>query len=428
MIRVTRKRIAKTVIILVLIVGAGLGAKQLFFSSKSPTYSFDEVKKGTVTQLVTINGNVITPGANEIFSPTNGILDQLYVKNGDHVGQGDKLFTIRNTATAAEQAAADANYQAAASAVIAAKNNQQALEATTAAKEDVYVTAQNIKAYKDAHAINPVTDKAYTDLEKQAIDSAVLPAQKDFEAAKQAQNTAGVAIRSAQVGAKAALLAYEATQDTTVTAPVAGVVGNLASLSGQRVTAQSGGGAAASSSALASAANAANSPSPIMVVSTSNDYAVRASVNEVDINKIGLGQVATLRLSAVSGHDYTGAITQIDPLGSTSQNLTTYPALISIANPDQGIKPHMSATISLVTAEHTNVLTVANSAIVPHQNEKAVQILDAQGNVVFKPVKVGIKGLTRSEILSGIEDGARVILGDTSLANESGGASGVLGY
>src|SRR5258706_8508716 len=76
-----KKRI--TVIIVLLIVLFIL--KNVFLGGKKQQYTFDTIQKGTITQLVTENGNVIASNETDVYSPTTGVLDQIYVKNGDTI-------------------------------------------------------------------------------------------------------------------------------------------------------------------------------------------------------------------------------------------------------------------------------------------------------------------------------------------------------
>lgn len=399
-------------IIVITLLGIVLFTLPAFLGGNKSKYPLDTVQKGTITQLVTENGNVVSANETDVYSPTTGALEQVYVKNGDYVNARDKLFTVRSTATKQEQAAADATYEKALSDLTTAQNNQQAADATMWAKQQVYLSAQDTQNYKNNHTQNPSTKDDYTDIEKIAIDNAVVQTQKDFEAAEQTYKTANVAISSAQAQVNSTSLAYQATQNATVTAPVSGIVSNIVGLAGTKIVAQ------ISSTATANVANASQNASPattVLIIGNTNNYAIQTTVNEVDIDKISMGQPATILFSAIPDKTYHGKLVQLDTYGSKDiSGVITYNVFVSIIDGDSRIKPNMTATLTIKAAEHKKVLTVANSAIVPYQNGKAVQTLDANGNVEYKPVIVGLKGFTRSEIIKGISSGTRVILGNTN--------------
>jgi multidrug efflux pump subunit AcrA (membrane-fusion protein) len=81
----------------------------------------------------------------------------------------------------------------------------------------------------------------------------------------------------------------------------------------------------------------------------------------------------------------------------------------------------MTATVSIETAKHENVLTVPNSAVKPYKGGKAVvvvgvtkdsQVKNKAGKKLpfhYVPVKVGLKGITRTEIISGVSEKTEVV-------------------
>lgn len=399
----------------IIIVGVILFMLPAFFGGNKSKYSFDTVQRGTITQLVTENGNVVSANETDVYSPTTGSLDHMYVKNSDYVHAGDKLFTVRSTATKQEQAAAYATYETAQSELTTAQNNQQTADATMWTKQQAYLTAQDNQNYKNNNTVNPATKNNYTDLEKQQIDSAVVQTQKDFEAAEQAYKTADVAIADAQAQVNSANLAYQATQNATVTAPVSGTVSNIVGLPGAKIVAQ------VSSAATANSTQNATSATTVLVIGNNNNYAIQTTVSEVDIDKISLGLPVTVLFSAVPNKTYNGNIIQADTDGTNNSGVITYNVFVSITNGDNRIKPNMTANLTIKATEHKNVLTVANSAIVPYQNGKAVQVLNKNGNITYIPVTIGLKGFTRSEVVKGVNAGTRVILGNTNPTNTNSG-------
>ncbi|HSW87583.1 MAG TPA: HlyD family efflux transporter periplasmic adaptor subunit [Candidatus Saccharimonadales bacterium] len=410
-----KKRIAVIIAVIIILIII----KNVFFGGKKQQYTFDTVQKGTITQLVTENGNVISSNENDVYSPTNGMLDQIYVKNGDYVHKGDKLFTVRSTATPQEQAVANANYIAALSAANQAKStavaNQSKLEQD---RQAVITASSNVTTMQNNRNVsqpNPATGLPYSQNDIDAINSALTSARQTFTADEQTYNANNTAIGAAQSQVTSTLLAYQATQNAAITAPADGTISNIIGLTGAKVMAQL-------NSASTSSTNTSSSTSvtPVLVIGNDSNYAIHTTVSEVDINKVAIGQPVTILFSAVPNATYKGKITQADTYGTNTAGVITYNLFVSIDNADQNIKPNMSANLTIDTAEHKNILTVANAAIVPYQNGKAVQILDKKGKVAYKPVKIGLRGFTRSEVLSGVPAGTKVILGNTTLTNNAG--------
>jgi HlyD family secretion protein len=73
----------------------------------------------------------------------------------------------------------------------------------------------------------------------------------------------------------------------------------------------------------------------------------------------------------------------------------------------------MTANLTIETNVRNNVLSVINAAIRPYKGTKAVQVIK-NGKLEYDPVTTGIKGLDRTEITSGVTEGEKVIIGNTT--------------
>jgi len=414
-----KKRIAVIIVAIIVLVIL----KNIFFGGKKTQYSFDTISRGTISQLVTETGNVIASNETDVYSPTTGVLDQIYVHNGEHVNVGDKLFSVRSTATAQEQAAAYANYQTAVNDENVAEENkigaqaslEQARQAVINASSEVTI-AQNRASAKQP---NPSTGSQYSQNDLDAINSALTSARETFTEDEKKYNDANEAIAAAQANLNSTLLAYQATQNTTVTAPASGTVANIIGLTGAKVVAQLN---SAASSATSTTQAATTPVTPVVIIGTTSGHAIQTTVSEVDVNKIALGDNVAIVFSAIPNKTYDGKIIQSDTFGTATQGVITYNVFISITNPDNRIRPNMTANLTIHTAEARNTLTVANAAIVPYQNGQAVQVLGKNNKVKFIPVKIGLRGFTRSQVLSGVKEGTKVILGNTQISTSPGGS------
>lgn len=394
-----KKKIATSIGILILLIIL----KNIFFPSNKTPYTFDTVTYGTINQLVTETGNVISSNETDVFSPTTGSIDQVYVANGESVNQGDKLFTVRSTATAQEQAVAYANYLTAQAALNADTAQLNTLQST------MFVANQN---FVNDKGVNNPTDQQKSDPKYIEEDATWLAAEANYK------NQQAV-IQKDQAALNSASLAYQATQNATVTAPIAGTVSNLIGLTGAKVVAQIS--SAATSSTTTSTTTSSQVVTPVLVIGSTGMYAIHTAVSEVDINKIAIGEHVNATFGAIPNKMYSGKVIQEDTFGTNTGGVITYNVFIAIENGDPEIKPNMSANLTIATAQRQNVLTVANGAIIPYRNGKAVQVLGKNGKVMFVPVVIGLHGFTRSEVLKGITQGTKVILGNTTIQNNQNG-------
>lgn len=381
---------------------------------KPLTVTTETVTRDSVSDVVSESGNIQAPGQFSVYSTSTGYIEERYVQNGDMVKTGDELFKVKSTATPQEQAAALASYQSAVSAQKTSEQIKVTLQATLEKDRAAVLSAQNDVDYKNSNSTNPTTRKDYTELEKQVIDSTLTSARQTFTADEKKYLEADSAIASAKAQLSSASLSYQATQTGIVTAPAPGTVVNFSASVGDRVSAPTGTSAAAAS--LATSATPA-----LVILSNLSKYSVSIPLNEVDIDKINVGQTATLTFDAFRDRKYEGRVKDIDTAGTNTSGVITYNAYITIDNPDARIKPAMTVTVEIETAKHSDVLTVSNSAIKPYKGAKAVivaganretQVKDKTGKALpyhYVPVKTGLKGITKTEILSGVAEGTVVV-------------------
>ncbi len=356
-----------------------------------PQYTFDTVTRGTITEVVTETGNVAVSGEYDIPSPTTGILAEIYVKNGDSVASGAKLFKVTSTATPQQKQAAFSAYLAAKSQLDAANAVLFSLQSAMYSAWKVYTDIAENSTYQNPDDSPNTGNRVLTPF---------TTAQDDWLAAEANYKNQQSVIASARAAATNAYTAYEATQDTVVTAPVSGTVHNLDGVVGTLVSAvpQVIGGAAA----------------PVSIISTGQTLTVEAAVNEVDINKIKVGDTTTITFDAILDKTFTGKIIQADEYGTNVAGVVNYNIFASVDDGTDLIKPGMTANLSITTDRHENVLTVVNAAIRPYQGVKAIQTIDKNGKPVFVKVATGIKGADRTELVTGATAGEKVILGATS--------------
>jgi hypothetical protein len=155
--------------------------------------------------------------------------------------------------------------------------------------------------------------------------------------------------------------------------------------------------------------------------------------SESDISKVRGGQSATVSLDALTGVQLAEHVSSISTLATTSSGVVSYDATLTLDQNDSRVKPGMSASASVITKQAQGI-TLPNTAITGTGSVNTVNVLK-NGTTVPTPVVVGLKGDSRTEIVSGLTSGAQVVvtmtlpaLGSTSAAGSSAsGSSGTLG-
>jgi HlyD family secretion protein len=154
------------------------------------------------------------------------------------------------------------------------------------------------------------------------------------------------------------------------------------------------------------------------------------SLNEVDVAKVKVGQKATMTFDAIEDLTISGKVAQVDTIGAASQGVVSYGVKISFDTQDDRIKPGMSVNASIITDVRTDVLTVPNSAVKTQNNTSYVEMLDEKAttqvtgtqNVISasvptrQAVTVGISDDNVTEIISGLNEGDKVVTKTTTVA------------
>jgi HlyD family secretion protein len=106
-------------------------------------------------------------------------------------------------------------------------------------------------------------------------------------------------------------------------------------------------------------------------------------------------------------------VTQISPIGVEKDNVTTFEVEVSIDNPGNELKANMTANAEVILEEHPDSLIVPEAAIAydPDRNP-FVEVPDAGEKSGRKkiPIKIGVGSGTRTQVLSGLKEGDKVIL------------------
>ena len=400
--RKTNLRNKIIVIIAFLLVGFLIN-RYIQSANAKPQYISQAAERTDITQIVSETGYVSTSGKVDIASSTTGIVEEIYVQNGDPVEVGTQLFKVKSTATEQEKATAWAAYQNAVSAQKTAEQSKQGLDATMWTAQKSLLDARETKRVKDDNKGD------YEDLEEQSIDAAHVQAEKNFTAAEQKYKEADVAISAAKAQVNSAWLAYQATQNAVVKSTATGTIANFSISVGDKVTAGSG------TSALALTAQVPPTIPILSVVTGQEGYTVKLALNEVDIPKVRSGQKAMILLDAFAEKSFDGRVASVDEVGANSQGVVTYNVYIAILNFEKNIKPGMTANVDIEVDKAENVLTVPNSAIKPYKEGKAVQVYDTKSKQpVYVPIKIGVRGVDKTEVVEGVSEGMEVI---TALQN-----------
>jgi HlyD family secretion protein len=110
---------------------------------------------------------------------------------------------------------------------------------------------------------------------------------------------------------------------------------------------------------------ASNFQAPVLFeIATNLDrMRVEANVNEADVGRVSVGQVARVKAESYPTEELRGEVAQIKPQASDTGGIITYVVIVEVSNPDRRLLPGMSATVEIVTASREKVVTVPLAAL-----------------------------------------------------------------
>lgn len=127
---------------------------------------------------------------------------------------------------------------------------------------------------------------------------------------------------------------------------------------------------------------------------------VDVQVSEVDINRVALGQSATLTFDSIMGQTYQGEVVKVALVGNTESGVINFKVTIEISDPDGNIKPGMRTSANVTVDVLEDVLLVPNGAVRLKDNQRVVYIME---NNVLTPVNITLG--SSSETMSAVIDG-----------------------
>lgn len=147
---------------------------------------------------------------------------------------------------------------------------------------------------------------------------------------------------------------------------------------------------------------------------------VATNVVESDVAAIQVGQQATVTVAALDA-SLRGTVTTIDPVGTGSgaNGVVEFAVAVSLDSPPAGLRPGMSADISIVAASATNVLAIPSRALAGNAGAYTVRVVAADGSVSTRSVGVGLVTSSLAEITSGLQAGELVVTGTSSTQNQA---------
>ena len=365
------KKIILIAVAVVVVAGAGI-----WFFAGSPakhkvTYATVTVSKGDISNSVTATGTIEPVTEVEVGTQVSGIIDKIYVDYNSTVTKGQLIAEMDRATLQSELASQQATYDG--------------------AKAEYEYQKKNYERSKGLHEKSLISD---TDFEQ---------ALYNYQKAKSSYDSSKASLAKAERN-----LSY-----ATITSPIDGVVISRDVEAGQTV------------------ASGFETPTLFTIAADLTQMQVVADVDEADIGGVEEGQRASFTVDAYPNDTFDGVVTQIrlgdasstSSTSSSSSTVVTYEVVISAHNPDQKLKPRLTANVTIYIHDKKDVLSVPNKALrfVPEKPligandivkdcEDEHKLWTREGmTFTAHPVEVGISNGISTEIISGIAEGTKVV-------------------
>lgn len=362
--------------------------------SDAVTVSAAVAVRGTIRSVISTNGKVEPMQNFEAHAPIATTVKQLLVKEGDHVKKGQLLVQL-NDAEARDQVAR------ALAQIKAAQADSSAIEKGGTREEVLTLQSMLVKARADRDTAQRNLD-ALQRLQQQGAASAgeVKAAQDQLQHAdadlmlldqKQKDRYSKPEVARVDAQQAQAQAAYAAAGDILnqldIRAPFDGVVYSLAVRQGAYV----------------------NPGDLILQEADLSRVLVRAFVDEPDVGRLVPGQEIEVTWDALPGRIWEGAVNTIPAAVKLRGTRNVGETTCVVDNHDFKLLPNVNVGVTVITAEHKDVVTVPREAIRQSDSKTYVyQIVDDQ--LQRREVQTSISNLTQVEVVSGLAENAQVAL------------------
>ncbi|EAH8207830.1 efflux RND transporter periplasmic adaptor subunit [Campylobacter upsaliensis] len=370
-----KKLIASLLICIVLCFGIWV---YFYFSTEKVEYLTQKISRKNISQTIEAVGKVYAKEQVDVGAQVSGQIIKLYVDVGDRVKQGDLIAQI------------DKDKQ------------QNDLDITKARLESAKANLESKKVALSIASKQYIREQKLYDKKATSLES--LETLKDNYFALKAS----VAALNAEV-IELEITLKNAQKDldyTIITAPMDGVIINVAVDEGQTVN--------------------ANQNTPTLVrIANLEQMEVKMEIAEADVSKIKIGTKLEFSLLSNPEKTYEAQIASIDPAdtqisdsnsqqnSSNSSNSTSnaiyYYAKFFVDNKNDLLRIGMSIQNEIVVAHAQNVLAVPTYAIKSDRGGYFVEILE-KDRVRKAYVKLGIKDALNTEILDGVSEGENLVI------------------
>ena len=159
-----------------------------------------------------------------------------------------------------------------------------------------------------------------------------------------------------------------------------------------------------------------NSNNTLCIIYDQTYLEMTLNIDELDIDNVEVGQTVNVTSDAKEGQTFTGVVTKVSVVGTTSGGTTTYPVTVRIDDTD-GLRPGMNVDAEIVLSSADGVLAIPSLAVnrgdtvlVTSDSPSAANALEQEApeGYAYVQVTTGVSDDSYIEITSGLQEGDTV--------------------
>lgn len=434
-------------------------------------FQFEPVETGILEETIDATGNIRAAQASALSWQSSGIVESVDVAEGDRVLRGDTLATLEQSSLPASVLTAQAELLDAKEALddfyasytgVALAEAQQAVADAQDAYEDALYTynslistagdlavenaygdvvlaledlkearreykkfnekprenlnrIRTLQIYYDYQTIYDEAVRVYNSLTSTGTDTQILvaeagvavaeavfqEAQAEFDRLVAGPTEEEIAAAEAQYAA-----AETAMKQAMIEAPFDGVVALAAPQVGDYVQ---------------------ESDTAFELINAEHFY-MDVLVNELDIDKIQVGQSATIILDAFQDDEYEAEVVKVGAIGDDSSGVVSYTVVVELLELNEKVRSGMTATVEILITASKETLLVPNQAVRLENGQQVVYVMTPGEGMQAVPVTLGSSSDVYTQVLEGeLEAGDLVVL-NPETTSEGGELSGPGGF
>jgi RND family efflux transporter MFP subunit len=353
-------------------------------SNNAPAAAVALVKRRDMGDTLTVTAAFKPFQDIDVHAKVAGYIKVIYVDVGDHVKTGQTLAVLEVPELAAQLVGADAAVRAAQEQIRRAQGDLERAQSTHNAAHSAY------------HRLKQAADSQPGLVAQQEVDdwqAKDLSAEGQVASDEAALSAARQQLEVAQANQKqyAALADY-----TRITAPFNGVVTVRYADTG---------------SLIAAGTSSSTQSMPVVRLAQISVLRLVLQIPESIAPQIHVGGSMKVHVQALN-QDYEGKVSRF--ADSLDQQTRTMETEVDFQNSDGKLMPGMYCEAYFLHNKKPNVLTIPIEAVNRTENGASALVVDSQNVVAVRAIKLGQEDSMHIEVLSGLGEGERVIVGNLS--------------